>query len=90
MKLRAGGNIAPHKDFFPVDSVVRLHIPIITNEKVKFRIRNSQQYLSPGVLWFTNVRQQHEVRNLSSEDRVHLVIDLMTSEKFQNIILDKD
>lgn len=76
MKLEAGGVISPHRDYFTEASVVRLHIPITTNTKAEFKIRGQDYRLEAGSLYFTNVRQEHEAANRSSEDRVHLVIDV--------------
>ena len=61
--------------------IVRLHIPIITNEQVtmitwletkiptKFKMRK-------GECWWLDVSKPHQVLNESEIDRVHLVIDV--------------
>ncbi|CAE8622780.1 unnamed protein product, partial [Polarella glacialis] len=88
MKLKAGGVIAPHHDFFESHKVVRLHLPIVTNKQVEFFIRGKAHTLEPGMLYFTNVRQEHEGANRSNSDRVHLVIDVEASLSLQDQIWD--
>lgn len=88
MRLRAGGVISPHKDNLQCHSIVRLHLPILTNDEVEFRIEEKPYHLTAGNLYFTNVRKSHDVANRSSTDRVHLVIDVDASLALQDQIRD--
>jgi hypothetical protein len=45
-----------------------------------------EKYLEPGYLWYTNVNTLHGVENNSSEDRIHLVIDLAPTKKMLDLI----
>ena len=103
MKLDAGGYIAPHNDgaqFRNRVKMIRCHIPIITNELVKFGIDNNEYYMEAGKLWYSRVDKNHWVKNDSDIDRIHLVIDLKPTEEMikvldikklsDNIVLQKE
>lgn len=75
--LHAGSNIAEHVDHaldFD-DGEVRIHIPIVTSDDVKFYLDGSRLVMAPGECWYTNVNLPHSVENGGSTDRIHLVID---------------
>lgn len=84
MRLRPGGVIAPHRDYFQDPRVVRLHVPIVTCEDVEFKIRGRPYHLEEGKLYFTNVRQVHEGENRSKLERIHLVVDVEASLALQD------
>lgn len=86
MRLKAGGIISPHRDYFTEPSVVRLHIPITTDLGAEFKIRGRDHRLEAGNLYFTNVRLEHEAANRSTEDRVHLVIDVEAPLWLQDLV----
>ncbi|MCZ6723790.1 MAG: aspartyl/asparaginyl beta-hydroxylase domain-containing protein [Gammaproteobacteria bacterium] len=75
-KLRAGGKIAPHTDgLYSLLKCHRIHIPIITNDKVIFMIGGEEKVLHTGEMWEINNATVHAVDNQSEEDRIHLIID---------------
>lgn len=57
----------------------RLHIPIITNELVKFMVNYEYKYLEKGYIYEINNALVHGVENNSNEDRIHLIIDFIDS-----------
>lgn len=76
VKLKCNTNIAPHID--NGESLIkckRTHIPIITNENVKFTIGGETKYLQEGEIWEINNTEEHSVVNDSDEDRIHLIVD---------------
>ncbi len=77
LRLYAGSSIAEHVDraLDFEDGEVRIHIPIITHEEVKFFLDGSRLIMAPGECWYTNVNLPHSVENRSPIDRIHLVID---------------
>lgn len=85
MKLKAGKVIKEHKDprHSWVSGQVRLHIPIITNEKVYFHVEGRRAPMMPGELWYIDVQRHHAVRNDSDQDRVHLVLDLVLNDRLR-------
>jgi quercetin dioxygenase-like cupin family protein len=77
LRLSAGSVIKPHRDFklgYENDNF-RLHVPIVTNDKVRFILNGERLEMRPGECWYTNVNFVHSVANEGSEDRIHLVID---------------
>ena len=79
MRLRPGGRILRHYD--PMEDIdprlVRLHMPIVTNEQVRFLVNDTRVVMTPGELWHIDVRFPHEVHNAGATERVHLVADLV-------------
>jgi hypothetical protein len=59
---------------------VRLHIPIITNNKVTFIVGGEQLRLLTGRLYYVNFSKKHAVRNDGTEARVHLILDLQVND----------
>lgn len=77
LRLAPGSFIKPHTDYNLgyEDGVFRIHIPIVTNDKVKFILDDKLVKMMPGECWYTNVNFTHSVANDGEEDRIHLVID---------------
>ncbi|WGH76583.1 aspartyl/asparaginyl beta-hydroxylase domain-containing protein [Tenacibaculum tangerinum] len=82
LRLGVGAEIKPHRDYKLgyEDGNFRLHIPIITNNKVQFILNNEKLCMLSGECWYTNVNYIHSVSNYGNEDRVHLVIDFERNE----------
>ena len=77
LNLGPGAYIKPHKDYNLgyEDGCFRLHIPIVTNPKVKFILDDILLTMHQGECWYTNVNYTHSVSNEGDTDRIHLVID---------------
>jgi hypothetical protein len=75
-KLKAGGQISDHMDgAVALRMVHRIHIPMVTNERVHFYIDDIDHRFNVGdVIEIDNTRY-HSVRNHGTEDRIHLIID---------------
>jgi len=75
-KLKAGGEIVPHMDgAIALRMVHRIHIPIVSNEKVHFFIDDVDHHFKVGEVVEIDNTRFHAVRNLGGQDRVHLIID---------------
>ena len=77
MRLAAGSAIKEHEDLdlsFE-DGKVRLHIPVVTSDRVEFMLNRTRVVLEAGSCWYLRLTDPHSVANRGSEDRVHLVID---------------
>lgn len=75
-KLPPGGLILPHKD--RVQSLFeskRIHIPLITDEKVLFTVGKTLKTLNVGEVWEIDNSKLHSVQNKSKKARIHLVVD---------------
>lgn len=83
-KLKSKGYILPHVDGgdYLVNSR-RYHIPIITNEQVFFSVGNECLNMKEGEIWEINNTMIHGVENLSNQDRIHLMIDIIPNKFLQ-------
>jgi quercetin dioxygenase-like cupin family protein len=76
VRLKSGGEIAAHTDGnFSLVHSHRIHLPIITNDEVWFAVGSETVNLKEGELYEINNRRVHSVKNVGSEDRVHLIMD---------------
>jgi Aspartyl/Asparaginyl beta-hydroxylase len=77
MRLTPGSVIKEHTDvdLSFEDGMVRVHIPVTTNEDVAFHLNGSRVVLEAGTAWYLRLSDPHRVANHGSADRVHLVVD---------------
>lgn len=82
LRLHAGSNIAEHVDraLDFDEGEVRIHIPIVTSEQVRFYLDGSRLVMAPGECWYTNVNLPHSVQNSGATDRIHLVLDCLVDD----------
>ena len=59
---------------------IRVHIPVITHEKVGWFLRDKKIPLQPGESWYLSVCEPHSVRNESDIDRIHIVLDMQVND----------
>jgi Flp pilus assembly protein TadD/quercetin dioxygenase-like cupin family protein len=77
-RLEAGGEIPRHTDAgYSLMNCHRVHLPIITSEKVDFFVGGETVQMREGELWEINNATEHAVSNNGTEDRVHLIVDWM-------------
>lgn len=81
VNLKPKGIINAHTDggsrYFQLGH--RLHIPIKTNNKVFFTVGNTRMNMKVGKIYEINNLAEHSVENLSTENRIHLIIDIFSS-----------
>lgn len=76
MRLAAGSRIREHSDALDAEfGMLRLHVPVVTNSKVDFRLAGRRVEMAPGTLWYLRLTEPHSVVNRGAGDRIHLVID---------------
>ena len=82
MRLTAGSLIKEHHDvdLSFEDGMVRLHIPVVTNSDVDFRLNGTRVNLEAGSCWYLRLSDPHSVANRGSKDRVHLVVDAFVND----------
>jgi Aspartyl/Asparaginyl beta-hydroxylase len=94
MNLNAGSQITEHRDDAGgyADGFCRIHIPILTNEKVSFIVNKTQIPMKVGECWYANFSLPHSVSNDGETERIHLVIDCKrnswTDELFEKLGYD--
>ena len=99
MKLEAGKVIGKHSDKIDKDlgfddgQIVRIHVPIRTNDDVVFslfespRAKVAHEYnLKTGHYYYMDVTKPHAVRNMSEVDRIHLVVDCYANDSLRTLI----
>lgn len=77
MRLAPGSVIKEHADLdlgFE-DGMVRVHIPVVTNDQVAFFLNGSRVVMEAGSAWYLRLSDPHRVVNAGASDRVHLVVD---------------
>ena len=57
----------------------RIHLPIVTDPKVRFWVNKESIYMQKGHLTEINNVGEHGVENNSDIDRIHLIVDYYTS-----------
>ncbi len=67
-------------------SVVRLTIPIISNDKVTFYLNSIPVNMNPGECWYLKLNDPHMITNYGEDERVNLTIDMIPNEWLRNII----
>ena len=90
MNLAAGASIKEHADLdlsFQ-SGILRLHIPIQTNEAVEFYVDNQRVVMNEGECWYGNFELPHKVFNKSEEDRIHLVIDCLRNDWLDQLFVN--
>lgn len=76
--LKAHGASAVHRDGPNSDYLVRLHVPIITNEHCYFIADGEQEHFAADGEsgYFIAVNRMHQVVNNGPTDRIHLIMDI--------------
>ena len=77
--IRPGGRIFPHADTPEHASYWdRFHFVVKSAPGVVFRCGEEQATMSTGETWWFQNAIEHEVRNNSADDRIHLIVDIRT------------
>lgn len=86
--LKPGGKIEKHRDRGRglVDGIVRLNIPVTTNEDVHFLINGERIPMQNGECWLPNVSELHEVENRSDSLRMQLMIDCDLNDWWKTVL----
>jgi len=98
MKLEPNGGILDRhtdqtdKDLGTQDGdIMRLHIPLFTNDKVLFHSWDSQgketiHNMAEGEVWYLDIRKPHRAVNGGDKARIHLVIDVIVNQNIRGMI----
>lgn len=77
-KLLAGGRILPHRDSHPsFGAGHRIHVPIVTNPRVRFMIDGRPYELAVGQAYEINNQKVHSVMNKGTADRINFIFDYL-------------
>jgi hypothetical protein len=88
MRLAPGSIIKPHcdVDLAAEQGMARLHVPIVTNADVDFRLNGVRVDMAPGTVWYLRLADRHGVTNAGRSDRVHLVIDAIVTPWLEDLL----
>ncbi|WP_093631545.1 aspartyl/asparaginyl beta-hydroxylase domain-containing protein [Streptomyces sp. 3213.3] len=77
----------PHCDskFAPDWGMARLHIPVVTDEKATLVLDGVTHQWQPGEFWFGDFSRMHQIQNLGTEHRVHLVVDVLVTPELAQL-----
>ena len=89
LKVAPDGGIREHNDaMVGIDfDELRLHIPVLTNPGVEFKVGGEIIPMQAGECWYVNVHLPHSVMNRGGSDRVHLVFDAAVNDWLRARIL---
>ncbi len=81
-KLLAGGRINPHFDSHPTfRHSHRIHVPITTNNRVRFMIDGRPYRMQVGQAYEINNQKTHSVINSAAEDRITFIFDYLPPDR---------
>lgn len=82
MRLTPGSLIKEHRDndLAFEQGMVRIHVPVVTNDGVDFRLNGTRVAMPAGSSWYLRLADPHSVANRGASDRVHLVIDAVVND----------
>ena len=83
MRLEGGGEVKEHCDP-TLDAVhrevVRLTLPIYSDDNVVFYLNQSEVPMKPGELWYMKLSDPHRVLNNGQIERINMSIDLVWND----------
>jgi hypothetical protein len=81
-KLLPGEVITPHRDAHPsFHQGHRIHIPIITNSRVRFMIDGRPYQMKVGEAYEINNQKTHCVMNKGDEGRINFIFDYVPADR---------
>ncbi|MEW7278618.1 aspartyl/asparaginyl beta-hydroxylase domain-containing protein [Aquimarina sp. 2201CG1-2-11] len=92
LRLAPGAIVKEHTDptlGLEIDkSLIRLTIPIYTNNQVTFYLNGTEVPLQPGECWYLKLTDSHKIDNLGATERINLTIDMIPNEWVTKAIKD--
>jgi len=83
MRLAPGAGVPEHADInYHWHTRVRLHIPVFTQDAVRFHCDGQSLHMAAGEAWIFDNWRRHHVENNASADRIHLVADTTGTAAF--------
>jgi hypothetical protein len=87
LRLAPGAAVPPHADInYHWFYRVRVHVPVITREEVRFTCDGTSVHMAPGEAWVFDNWRLHDVVNPTPDERIHLVADTAGSAAFWQLV----
>ena len=82
MRLGPASEIREHRDHDLAAEYgsARLHLPLITGQRVAFLVNKRAVVMQPGEWWYLRLSDPHSVVNRGTRDRIHLVVDVRMND----------
>ncbi|MDG2533204.1 aspartyl/asparaginyl beta-hydroxylase domain-containing protein [Sphingomonas sp. HITSZ_GF] len=82
MRLAAGSVIKEHRDLDldVAEGFARIHVAVVTNADVDFRLNGTRVAMAPGEAWYLRLADPHSVVNGGTTPRIHLVMDVVVDD----------
>jgi len=91
LRLASGANVPQHADInYHWFYRVRLHVPVITREEVRFTCDGTSVHMAAGEAWVFDNWRLHDVVNPTPDERIHLVADTAGSAAFWQLVGSSD
>jgi len=92
IRLAPGGMVDEHTDptlgLQVPKSVIRLTIPVLTNDAVEFFLNGSPVPMKPGECWYLRLTDPHRVINSGATERINMTIDIVPNEWVRSLLTD--
>ena len=75
--LMAGQTINLHQDQQALDWIVRVHVPITTNDKAIYCNPPVEHTMQVGKAYLINTKEAHECWNFGDTHRIHFMFDVL-------------
>ncbi len=90
LRLASGGVVKEHTDptlGLEVErSVIRLTVPIITNEHCRFFLSGREVPWKPGECWYLRFADPHSAVNEGAQERIHMSIDVIPNAWVRELV----
>ena len=90
LRLAPGSVVKEHTDptlgLHIENSVIRLTIPILTNEAVNFFLNGVPVPMRPGECWYLRFTDPHRVVNAGSTERINMSIDMVPNQWLRSLV----
>jgi aspartyl/asparaginyl beta-hydroxylase len=71
-------------------SVIRLTIPILTNDTVEFFLNGTTVPMQAGECWYLRLTDPHRINNAGATERINLTIDMIPNDWVRSMILNEE
>lgn len=93
LRLAPGAIVKEHTDptlgLQVPKSVIRLTIPILTNDAVAFFLNGNPVPMKPGECWYLRLTDPHRVINAGTTERISMTIDIVPNDWLRSLVLGK-
>lgn len=93
LRLEAGAVVKEHTDptlgLEQEKSVIRLTIPIQSNQGVEFFLNDVVVPMQPGECWYLRLSDPHRIVNAGGTERINMSIDMAPNEWVRSLLVNK-